>query len=333
MNLAEAKPKLTVPQLWEHFHLPGKASASCLCPFHEDRIPSFSVREDGAVWHCFAGCGSGDAVDFLQMLTGLAPDDACREFIRLAGGQSSSSSVRAQPRSEAERDAKKLDQRSRWPRLENPLEHPDDTPAKAMSVLARLRHVSEGGVRLTAARGLLRFAPWKDKPSWIVTDRERINAQARRMDGKLWPMIEAKAQTLPGSVAGWPIGLAESKPFPVILLCEGGPDLLACHHFIAEQNRHHDVAAVALLGASHDIKPEHAKALTGKRVRIMPHADEAGREAAGRWTSQLYRFASCIDGIDLRGLIMENGQPVKDVNDLTRISAHQASELQALIPR
>ena len=43
-----------------------------------------------------------------------------------------------------------------------------------------------------AERGLLRFAGWKDAPAWIVTDAARVNAQARRMDGKPWPGIAAK---------------------------------------------------------------------------------------------------------------------------------------------
>ncbi len=39
-----------------------------LCPFHDDRNPSLSVRAEDRRWRCF-GCGaSGDAVDFVRGL-------------------------------------------------------------------------------------------------------------------------------------------------------------------------------------------------------------------------------------------------------------------------
>ena len=43
-----------------------------LCPFHEERTPSFSVAEDKQIFHCF-GCGKGGNVfTFLQELEGLS---------------------------------------------------------------------------------------------------------------------------------------------------------------------------------------------------------------------------------------------------------------------
>ena len=35
-----------------------------LCPFHDDRVASFSVHPDHDYWHCFAGCGAGDQISF-----------------------------------------------------------------------------------------------------------------------------------------------------------------------------------------------------------------------------------------------------------------------------
>jgi DNA primase len=42
-----------------------------LCPFHEERTPSFSVDADKKVYHCF-GCGaSGDVFTFVRETEGL----------------------------------------------------------------------------------------------------------------------------------------------------------------------------------------------------------------------------------------------------------------------
>ncbi|PZL76204.1 DNA primase [Enterococcus plantarum] len=42
-----------------------------LCPFHEERSPSFSVAEDKQIFHCF-GCGKGGTVfNFLQEIEGI----------------------------------------------------------------------------------------------------------------------------------------------------------------------------------------------------------------------------------------------------------------------
>ena len=40
------------------------------CPFHEDKSPSFSIAGNKPVWNCFAGCGSGDWIQYLQKRDG-----------------------------------------------------------------------------------------------------------------------------------------------------------------------------------------------------------------------------------------------------------------------
>lgn len=41
-----------------------------LCPFHNEKSPSFSVRADKGFYYCF-GCGaSGDSISFMMELQG-----------------------------------------------------------------------------------------------------------------------------------------------------------------------------------------------------------------------------------------------------------------------
>ena len=330
VNLTEAKERLTIHMLWRHFRFESEPSKSCRCPLHDDRSASFST--DGTLWNCFAGCGGGDSVDFYALATGLPHSEACRGFIALAGGSAVSSVPRPPRPASADVDKAKADQRRNWPLFESPVTGEDDTPARAMGALARLRHVSADAVTLMAARGLLWFAAWKDSPSWIVTDSARLNSQARRMDGKPWPGIGAKAQTLPGSRAAWPVGAREAQPFRVVLLCEGGPDLLAAHHFIHAHGRQADTAAVAMLGAGMNIHPADLALFTGKTIRIMTHTDEPGRAAEVRWTEQLETVRATVDAVSFYGLVMEDGSPIEDLNDCTRIATNQTNELSNLIP-
>jgi len=56
-----------------------------LCPFHQEKTPSFHVRDDEGFYHCF-GCGaSGDAISFLREQEGLGFMDAIHHLAGLAG--------------------------------------------------------------------------------------------------------------------------------------------------------------------------------------------------------------------------------------------------------
>jgi hypothetical protein len=72
-----------------------------------------------------------------------------------------------------------------------------------------------------------------------------------------------------------------------------------------------------MLGASNQIHPDALPLFTGRRVRIFPHADEAGREAAKVWTRQLRSVGAHVDAFDLTPFHAVTGAKLKDLNDLT----------------
>jgi hypothetical protein len=56
-----------------------------LCPFHQERTPSFTVVADRGFYHCF-GCGAnGDAIRYLEETRGLEFRDAVAELAARAG--------------------------------------------------------------------------------------------------------------------------------------------------------------------------------------------------------------------------------------------------------
>jgi DNA primase len=47
-----------------------------LCPFHKEKVPSFTINTDTGQWYCH-GCGEGGGyVTFLQKFLGLVKQDA-----------------------------------------------------------------------------------------------------------------------------------------------------------------------------------------------------------------------------------------------------------------
>lgn len=327
--LEQAKSAISIFDLWRHFQYAGDPARQnpVRSPFRPDKRASFSITRDGQAFHDFATGDKGDVITFWARATGLPVTDACKSFIEYAGTGRSS----LIPITRIISPATPQPEQRQKPVLP-PMQRGD---LKRLQVLAQFRKLSVEGLQLADERDLLHFATLKILSAWIVTDSERVNAQARRMDGGLWQHLDAKAWTLPGCWAAWPIGIQEAQSFPVIALVEGAPDLLAAHHFIYAEERERDVAAVAMLGASQRIHESALPLFTGKRVRIFPHLDKAGADAAQRWTAQLESVNADVDCFDLSGIPVASGGRVADLNDLSSMDAdafESDRELWSVLP-
>jgi DNA primase len=65
----------------------GVGSLKGLCPFHDERTPSFHVRPHVNLWHCF-GCGEGgDVISFVQKIDGLGFTEAVEHLAGRVGIQ------------------------------------------------------------------------------------------------------------------------------------------------------------------------------------------------------------------------------------------------------
>lgn len=125
-----------------------------LCPFHDEKTPSFSINPDSALYYCF-GCGeSGNAFQFLMRLDGLSFVEAVEWLARRAG-------IAITFRDESGEDRRKREAR---PRLQRLLEVAARFYASALTErpdakLAR-QHLSARGLDKTAAaRFGLGYAP------------------------------------------------------------------------------------------------------------------------------------------------------------------------------
>lgn len=286
--LEQAKDVFDIPRLWDALRLPGQPATSCKSPFRDDRKPSFSVSEDGKLWHDFATDEAGDVVAFLAKATGTDLSEAGKELIRMNGKGGVMLSL-AMPSIRPEKEHKP----SLLLSLPYDLRMGTEREIRALSAL---RGMHPDGLALASAGGGLRFATVKGQQAWLVVSSCGRNAQARRLDGQPW-LCGSKAYTFPHAQASIPIGWERIEQCPFVALVEGAPDLLACYCLLYAEGRS-DVAPVAMLGASCRI-PENALSLfRGKIVRIFQHADDAGEDAAQRWAAQLRQArASRIDAV------------------------------------
>lgn len=70
----------------EYVHLRRSGTAlTGLCPFHEERTPSFTVNADKQLWYCHGCHMGGDAIGFLQRIEGLPWRSAMERLAERAG--------------------------------------------------------------------------------------------------------------------------------------------------------------------------------------------------------------------------------------------------------
>lgn len=85
--IAEIKDKVTIESvIGEHVVLrKGGANLSGLCPFHQERTPSFSVSPAKQLFHCYGCKKGGDLIHFVMEMHALSFVDAVRELAERAG--------------------------------------------------------------------------------------------------------------------------------------------------------------------------------------------------------------------------------------------------------
>src|SRR5262245_53334680 len=82
------------------------------CPFHSERSPSFTVRDDKGFYHCFGCRAHGRAIDFVMRYSGLPFLDAVQ---RLADGAGFCLDEKIDP---AERELRDRERRERLAKIE-----------------------------------------------------------------------------------------------------------------------------------------------------------------------------------------------------------------------
>jgi DNA primase len=63
----------------------GGGSLKGLCPFHEEKTPSFNVTPARGLWYCFSCTEGGDVIKFVQRIDSLGFAEAVERLAARAG--------------------------------------------------------------------------------------------------------------------------------------------------------------------------------------------------------------------------------------------------------
>jgi hypothetical protein len=297
--------------------------------------PSLNIHEDGEVWFDFALGFGGGAIDLLKQVEDIDRRAACLRFIEISvvvqAAMSTAEKLRAyeaacgsesieqkQARVTANKirdEARKSEARSKWTKLYQ-LDEPTDQELGQIISIRRWPLSAGIGLRHAQNRGLLYVLHEGVNSSFVVTDRDRVSAKRRRLDGNPWPK-GAKSLCLYGSENRWPIGTAAIRTGDHVILVEGETDQLAMicllEMFDPEALAH---TSVVSLSASTPIHPAAMVVICARAqaFTIIGDADDAGQDAAARWTQQLKREGFLNP---LRNRSVHDVDPnSKDVSDL-----------------
>jgi hypothetical protein len=183
--------------------------------------------------------------------------------------------------------------------------------------------ISRQAIAEAIRRGLLRFVKHRNAHSWRFGDSR--NGSFRRMDGAPFRIngerVKAEAETR-GESWHYLIGLddvIQNHRREILLLPEGCKDALAALHFADAEGTLSRVGVAVGLGTGIKPRTEELEKFRERRVRIIGDVDESGLRTAAQIGSQLTSIAAEVQIFGLAGLKRDDGAPVKDLFDLTRI--------------
>ena len=251
------------------------------CPFHADGTPSFAVHSDG-LWHCHAGCGSGNIFQFLEKHKSLSFTDAVAEVKKEIGDTSWSKAKEAVEKTfkpVAEQKTYKTITLDAWRKLEDNL-----TASKsAQNFLEKERGISlQTAQRLRVGfvqnLGTLAGADGADiaDKGWIafpcISDGKVTSVKYRSIVAKRFCRQPGMETAL--------FNTESISPFDPIMVCEGELDVCAL-----EQAGYH---AVSLPSASIKPTPEQKdKLMQASFVVLAGDTDAPGMAAMDKLWKEL----------------------------------------------
>ncbi|WP_426262990.1 CHC2 zinc finger domain-containing protein [Sphingomonas sp. PWP1-2] len=294
-----------------------------LCPFHAEKSPSFEVNDGKGTWHCWGGCGGGDAMSFLMRADGLSFMEAYRA---LTGDAFPIVSDEERAKRKAE-DAAIIAQRIAigreiWARSVDPIGTPAEVYARSRGIVAPLpdtvrfvmtprwrdAETGEVGRDYPAMACALHDATGEvvGVQCVFLTDGGRRKYDRPRQDG-----TKAKAKLSYGAIIGSAFlasGMASRAACAEVVVCEGPENGLTLAQGLPD--------ALVYVACGADLMPRLSLPTAVRSVVLAGDSDEPGRiavaaathafESRGLSVRAMYPAPAFADWNDeLRGIVRE----------------------------
>ena len=298
-----------------------------LCPFHNEKTPSFSVSSDKQFYHCF-GCGTGgDVISFVMKVENLEFPDAVALLAEWAGLEVPQSNFGSDEREKRKRSLEALRDAARF--FHEKLRSDGGTAAREYLLGRSLSPA-------TITRFGLGYSPdaWNELldalikkgytktellASGLITTGKNGNVYDRFRGRAMFPIIDVRGSVIGfgGRVMGegepkylnspespvfnkrknlYALNIAKSSKAEYMLLCEGYMDVIAMHQAGFD-------SAVASLGTAFTEEQAHLISKYKSRVVICYDWDKAGRAATERAIDILSKA-----GLESRILVMSGAK-------------------------
>ena len=131
--------------------------------------------------------------------------------------------------------------------------------------LAQLRGLPLAAIQAAAEDGILSFQNYLGQFAWCIRDEQA--GCARRLDGEPWEKGNESLKCLDmegtsGRSNHWPVGVARAIEYSEIIICEGGPDLLAA--YAARQELRTNFGIICVFGSELTIRDDKLNAFNGR---------------------------------------------------------------------
>ena len=316
IDINHLKQLCPLPHLLHRLGLGQYAKPSCPSPFRQDQNASWGIFQYSGRWMYkdFATGEVGDEIGLLARLYHHDPHDDFRTVLELYHDIAKAKVV-----------AVSRDLPAPYP----PKVKPDGTGLRPgtdsqIQRLSALRGISIEGLQLVQQRGILIFGNLWGFEVYGAKDQTGCLIEVRRLDGLEFPawgnIASHKSHAMKGSHKKWPLGILEAQGCECVALAEGLPDFLALHQYVVQENAQERVGPVGMLSSASLIAPEALEHFRGRHVRIYPHIDKAGINAAGKWQKQLQDAgARKVDFFNFSAFPSSGGS-VKDLCEFNRLT-------------
>ncbi|HET6781329.1 MAG TPA: DNA primase, partial [bacterium] len=303
-----------------------------LCPFHQEKTPSFHVDREKGLWHCFGCLAGGDAFDFVMRMSNLSFGESVEMLAGRAGVRLERSPDEERKSSERDQLYRSLDAAAAWYREQ--LRQPEK--GKVARDYLKRRGVDDQ----TAERFRLGYAPqsWDEllkalrgkgysppllEKGGLVNPRPRGDGQYDLLRHRLiFPILDL--QDRPIAFGGRALDEAEPKYLNTketsvfnkgrtlyglnlareairrldeMVVVEGNMDALTCHQFGIDN-------AVASLGTSLTLEQVMLMKRFASRAVLVYDADASGLRAMER-AMGLFEEAE----LPVRVVVLPSGDP------------------------